>query len=238
MKMFFGGFQKSSLIEYPGKISVVVFTIGCNFRCPFCHNYRLVIPEKYPQEVFSENDILKYLQNKKSLVDAVSITGGEPTLHKEQLVEFMRKVKKLGFLLQLETNGTSPDFISKVIAEGLVDYVAMDIKGPIEKYPLLTGIEKVNVDDIRDSIKIIIKNAPDYEFRTTFVPLLEITDFYKIGELIKGAKKYIIQNFEKHDILNPQTFLEMNAPSKQEALQVAEIVKKYVQDVSVRGFSY
>ncbi len=236
--MIFGGFQKSSLIEYPGKISAVVFTIGCNFRCPFCQNYRLVIPEKYPQDVYSEDDILKYLQKKKNLIDALSITGGEPTLHNEELIRFMRMVKKIGLLLQLETNGTNPEFIEKAISEGLIDYVAMDIKGPLDKYPALTGIKKVNIHNIIKSVNIILNQAPDYEFRTTFVPLLKIADFHKIGKLIKGAKKYIIQKFEKQDVLSPQMFLGMKEPTKQEALQAAEIVKEYVSEAIIRGFSY
>ena len=153
INLLFGGFQKSSLIEYPGAISAVVFTIGCNFRCPFCHNYRLVLPELYPKNTFSEDSILKYLKTKKGIIDAVSITGGEPTLHKEQLIAFMQKVKNLGFLVQLETNGTNPDIINRVISEKLVDYIAMDIKTRFERYTELgvTNLEAVkNIKETRE----------------------------------------------------------------------------------------
>ena len=233
----FGGFQKSSLIEYPEKISAVVFTIGCNFRCPFCQNYRLVLPGMYSQNKYNEDEVLKYLKAKRNLLDAVSITGGEPTLHGIKLIEFIRKVKELGLLVQLETNGSNPSFVKKVIAEHLVDYIAMDIKGPLRKYPLLTGIENFNSEPIIESIKLITKSAPDYEFRTTYVPLLEIDDFHEIGSLIKGARHYIIQKFEAHGVLNPEAFKNKQAPTEKAALRAAEIARKYVEKVTIRGFN-
>lgn len=233
--MKFGGFQKSSLIEYPEKISAVVFTLGCNFRCPFCQNYRLVLPEYFPKSLIDESEILSYLSKKKQLLDAVSITGGEPTLHGENLISFMENLKKMGYLVQLETNGSNPDFVKKVIDLNLVDYLAMDIKAPLRKYPVVTGIKNLDTRPISKTISLIMNSGIDYEFRTTLHPLLEIDDFKEMAHLISGAKIYYLQKYEDSDVLDP-SIRNLLALTYEDALKIKEIVKPFVKKVVIRGF--
>ena len=233
--MKFGGFQRSSLIEYPDKVSAVVFTLGCNFRCPFCQNYQLVIPEHFPKKLYDEKEILEYLKKRKGLLDALSITGGEPTIHGEQLLEFMRKVKNLGYLVQLETNGSNPKFLKKVINEKLVDYLAMDIKAPFEKYPIVTGVPNLDISLISESISIVMNSGVEYEFRTTLHPLLSINDFKKIAQMIKGAKVYYLQKYENENVLDSK-LKNQNPFTYKDALKIKEIVKPYVKTVFIRGF--
>ena len=189
--MNIGGFQKFSLIDYPGKISAVIFTQGCNFRCSYCHN-----PELFgvKSKLISEKEVLDFLESRKKQLEAVVITGGEPTLQLD-LINFLEKVNKLGFLIKLDTNGTNPQIIQKALELNLVDYVAMDIKGPIDKYEEIAGA-KVNTINIVKIIKLIMEKAPDYEFRTTITrEQLKEADIKKIGMLIKGAKKYCLQKY-------------------------------------------
>ena len=189
--MNIGGFQKFSLIDYPGKISAVIFTQGCNFRCPYCHNPELF---ETKSELINEKEVLDFLESRKKQLEAVVITGGEPTLQLD-LINFLEKVNKLGFLIKLDTNGTSPQIIQKALELNLVDYVAMDIKGPIDKYEEIAGV-KVNTMDIVKSIKLIMEKALDYEFRTTITrEQLKKEDIKEIGRLINGAKKYYLQKY-------------------------------------------
>ena len=182
MKIEIGGFQKQSFIDYPKKISSIIFTIGCNFRCPYCHNSNLLYAEKIKN--ISELKILSYLQNNKKYIDGVVITGGEPTLHGD-LPEFIAKVKSFGYSVKLDTNGTNPEMLRKLIKEGLLDFIAMDIKAPLEfqKYNKATGgmlTEKL-FENVKKSIHIIINSGVDYEFRTTLVPtILAKKDVVKI----------------------------------------------------------
>jgi len=189
--MNIGGFQKFSLIDYPGKISAVIFTQGCNFRCAYCHNPELF---ETKSKSINEKEVLDFLESRKKQLEAVVITGGEPTLQLD-LINFLEKVNKLGFLIKLDTNGTKPQIIKKALELNLVDYVAMDIKGPIDKYEEIAGV-KVNTIDIVKSIKLIMKKAPDYEFRTTITrEQLKKEDIKEIGRLINGAKKYRLQRY-------------------------------------------
>ena len=186
-----GGLIKSSLIDYPGKISAIVFTQGCNFRCSFCHNPELL---KFHSTDFDAEEILKFLSTRKGKLDAVVITGGEPTLQKG-LKEFIQEVKEMNFLVKLDTNGSHPVLLQNLIDENLLDYVAMDIKAPLDKYDFITCVN-VDKEKIQKSIDILLKNDVDYEFRTTVVKeLLTFEDFEKIADLINGAKKYYLQKF-------------------------------------------
>lgn len=151
--MVIGGLQKFSLIDYPHKISAIIFTIGCNFRCPFCHNPELVNPKLYPEKI-PEKGVLKFLESRREKLDAVVITGGEPSLHKD-LYQFISKIKSMNFLVKLDTNGTNPHILSKLIKDNLLDYLAMDIKGSLDKYEEIAGI-KVNLENIKESVKIIL----------------------------------------------------------------------------------
>ena len=189
--MNIGGFQKFSLIDYPGKISAVIFTQGCNFRCPYCHNPELL---EISSGVINEKQILDFLESRKKQLEAVVITGGEPTLQSD-LIPFLKKIKQMGFFIKLDSNGSNYKMIKEILELNLVDYVAMDIKGPIGKYAEIAGV-KVNTIDIVKSIKLIMEKAPDYEFRTTITrEQLKKEDIKEIGRLINGAKKYRLQRY-------------------------------------------
>ena len=191
--MRIGGFQKFSLIDFPGKISAIVFTQGCNFRCPYCHNPELVDPESFT-EIIPEEQIFQFLRNRIGKLDAVSITGGEPTLHND-LPDFIRKIKEMGFLVKLDTNGTNPEMISRIIEEGFVDYLAMDIKAPLTKYARITR-SKINEYHILRSAGMIENSGIDYEFRSTLVKhLLTSDDVLKMGNMLGPAKRYFLQKF-------------------------------------------
>jgi pyruvate formate lyase activating enzyme len=191
--MKIGGFQKVSLIDYPGRISAVVFTQGCNFRCPFCHNPELVDPERF-EDLIPEAEILSFLQRRRGRLDAVVITGGEPTMQPE-LVPFIIRLRAMGFQVKLDTNGALPDPIGEMLDRKLLDYVAMDLKAPLERYGEVT---KTMTDQqrIQRSISLIMGSGVDYEFRTTAVKsLLSPADIELIGRLIPGAKRFVLQKF-------------------------------------------
>lgn len=199
--MIIGGFQRFSLIEYPEKISAVVFTQGCNFRCPYCHNPELV-NDRDPQNLISEEEIFSFLEKRKNKLDAVVVTGGEPLLQPD-LLEFFERTKMMGYLTKLDTNGSNSESIRKLIDAKVVDYIAMDVKAPLEKYQEITNFD-IDQGKIRHSIESIMNSGVDYEFRTTIVKSqLTKTDILKIGELIKGAKLYILQRFVPSKVLDP-----------------------------------
>jgi pyruvate formate lyase activating enzyme len=191
--MKIGYVHKTSFIDYPGKISAVVFTQGCNFRCPYCHNPELVDPDRYCENIFME-DVYSYLEKRRGKLDAVVITGGEPTLHID-LIQFIQKVKTLGYLVKLDTNGSRPKVIQEAVQKNLLDYIAMDIKAPWDKYSLVVG-SLVNITDIKKSIALIMGSGISYEFRTTLVSsLLEPGDVQNVAKMIRGAKLYVLQKF-------------------------------------------
>lgn len=201
--MIIGGLQKMSLVDYPEKISAIVFTQGCNFRCRFCYNPMLVWPltelgeKKYQQglSLISEADLFDFLKSRQGKLDAIVITGGEPTLHRD-LPEFLRKIKDLGFLIKLDTNGTNPEAVKKLLDQKLLDYIAMDIKGPDDKYEAVVGVP-VDLEKIKESVKIISKSGLPYEFRTTIAPgVLNKDDIAPIGEIIRGAAHWYLQKFK------------------------------------------
>ena len=193
-----------TLIEYPGKVSALIYTEGCNFRCPFCHNAELVLPGKY-KSLIPEKEVLQLLQERSGFLDALAITGGEPTLQPD-LIEFLYKVKDLGLLVKLDSNGSRPEVLKLALHLKLVDYVAMDVKTTFDKYDSLIGAQ-CNCNDIKDSIDIIRGFAPDYEFRTTVAPTITQDDLYDVAEYIKGSKRYYLQKFityEDKDLINPE----------------------------------
>jgi pyruvate formate lyase activating enzyme len=191
--MQIGGFQKFSLIDYPGQVASVIFTRGCNFRCPFCHNSELVEPSLFQERVSGE-DVLDFLRKRQGYLDAVVITGGEPTLQTD-LFDFMRTLKNMGYLVKLDTNGSNPHVIGQVIKNRLADYIAMDIKSSFDRYSEAAGT-KVDTADIKKSISMIIHSGLQHEFRTTMVnPLVFPEDVREIKRLIAGAETYTIQKF-------------------------------------------
>lgn len=229
--MLIGGLQKTSLIDYPGNISAIIFTQGCNFRCPYCHNPELVKPKLFGSRI-SEDELFDFLESKKGKLDAISITGGEPTLQPD-LYDFIKKIKAMGFKVKLDSNGTNFEVLKKLIAEKLIDYVAMDIKAPIEKYEEVVRM-KVDLETIKKSVNLIISSDIESEFRTTIVKsLLSFEDFEKIGELISGAPYYVVQKFVESKAIDEDVFnFEMYDDEGYE--KIASIMSKYVKRVEIR----
>ncbi len=233
MKMKIGGLQKLTLIDYPGKIATTVFLIGCNFRCAFCYNSAIVLPEKIKkQKPIPQKEFFNFLKERKSLLDAVCIGGGEPTIYKD-LPNFIKKIKKLGFLVKLDTNGTNPTMLKQLIDKKLIDYAAMDIKAPKEKYELVCQ-KKVNIKNIEKSIQILKEGKIDYEFRTTIVPTLhEKEDILKILKWIRPSKKYYLQNFSPKTTINLK--LESVKPYSQEyLLEIQKLLEPFFETCQVR----
>ncbi len=228
--MIFGGLEKCTLIDYPGKTACVVYTIGCNFRCPYCHNPELV--DETVTETFSEEEVLAFLDTRKGLLDGVVITGGEPTLHNDLLL-FMEKVKEKGFLVKLDSNGTRPDVLKEAVARKLVDYIAMDIKAPLANYSGAVA-RPVDIEKIQESITFLITSPVDYEFRTTIVKsLLSEEDILTIGKEIEGAKRYVLQAFVPIKVLNPQ--LKKKISYSQEELEIfRHKLQSYVTYCTIR----
>jgi pyruvate formate lyase activating enzyme len=226
------GLERSSLLDYPGKISAIIFTHGCNLRCPYCHNPELVIEGFEQNKSFSEEEILNFLESRKGKLDALVITGGEPLVQSE-LLPFIKKVKDMGFLIKLDSNGTFPDRLKDFIDTGLIDYVAMDVKYPkigYVKNSMIPGVAK----KIERSIKIIMDSGLDYEFRTTYVkPLHSLESAEGIGKMIKGAKNYYIQNFRPGKTIDP-TLTKKNSFTTKELEQIKKTIGKYVENVQIR----
>ncbi len=230
--MNMGGLQKFTLLDYPGKIAAVVFAMRCNFNCPFCHNPELVDPEKIKkQPVIPEKDFFDFLKQRKGRLEGICVTGGEPTLYQD-LPDFIRKIKNLGFSVKLDTNGTNPEILEKLIKENLIDYLAMDIKGPPEKYHEITR-SKIGLERIKKSVKLI-KNFPEYEFRTTILPCFhKKEDLIKIGEWLKGSKKYFLQQFRPHKTLDP-SFEKEKSYSSEDLAEFRRLLQPYFGHCGVR----
>ena len=204
--MEIGGIQKTTLIDYPGKIATTVFIIGCNFRCPFCYSSELVLPAKIKnQPRISRADFFDFLRERRELLDGVVICGGEPTIHQE-LPDFVKEIKRLGFLVKLDTNGSKPEMLEKLIKNELLDYIAMDVKGPKEKYDFFSGTnDNIDINGIEKSLNILKKEVIEYEFRTTIAPGLSKEDILKIVKWIGPAKRYFLQEVKlDKEIVNPQ----------------------------------
>ena len=261
-----GGIQKTTLVDFPNKVAAIVFTQGCNFRCGYCHNPSLLV---YPplegglksvisgwginskthlhltSKGESAKDFFSFLQTRIGKLDGVVITGGEPTLQ-SGLYDFIKEIKQMGFEVKLDTNGTNPDVVERLINDNLLDYIAMDIKAPLEKYPQIVNFaslskaegvrERVDflLNNIQKSVNLIISSKIDYEFRTTVIKSqLSFDDFEKIGQMIKGAKRYYLQKFVSSEILdknlkNAQTYTD------EEFIMLCQNLKKYVEFVDYR----
>jgi pyruvate formate lyase activating enzyme len=229
--MIIKGLQKFTLIDYPGKLACTLFTFGCNFRCPYCQNPELIIDNG--QKPISEAWILNFLYQRRSFLDGVCITGGEPTIQPD-LLEFIKELKRLGYNVKIDTNGSNPKLINQMIQNKLIDFIAMDVKAPLKKY---RKIVKTNIEEnlIEESIKIIMEKAPDYEFRLTVVPtLINEEDLHLIGKLVEGAKKMYIQQFKTEKTLD-ENFKKINPFTKEELLRFRDILKNYVEFCDVRG---
>ena len=231
--MQIGGLQKLTLIDYPGRLAATVFLCGCNFRCPWCYSSELVLPEKIKnQPKISEKEFFDFLKERKTLLEGLVLCGGEPTYHKE-LPDLIKKIKKLGFLVKLDTNGSNPKMIKKLIDNKLIDYVAMDVKLPKEKYPKIYG-KRVKIKNIEESIKILKNEKIDSEFRTTVVPtILKKEDILKIARWISPAKKYFLQNFRPEKTVDPK--FEKIKPYPQEyLLEIQKAISPFFETCQVR----
>ena len=201
--MRIGGYQKMTLIDYPGVIATTIFTVGCSFRCPFCHNPELVLGSGMSASGNQEEEFFEFLQKRKGKLEGVCITGGEPTIQKD-IVEFIQKVKEMGFAIKLDTNGTRPDVLKKLLDLKLLDFVAMDIKNQLKNYNKTTGV-KADSKRIKLSVDLIMNSRVPYELRTTVVPGIHTEeDFLKIAEWIKGAEAYYLQEYREKIILDPK----------------------------------
>lgn len=228
--MKLAGIQKVTLLDYPGHIACTVFTRGCNFRCPFCHNMELVTNFDNSKDI-DENEIIEFLKTRAGKLEGVCITGGEPLIS-DEVFSFMRKIKEIGFKIKLDTNGTFPQRINTALKEKLIDMIAMDIKSSENNYNFVAGVN-VDIDKIKESISIIRNCGIDYEFRTTCVKgLHERNDFEGIGKLILGADKYYLQNFRQVENVTPDNLCGF----KKEELEIFKtIVEKYVKFADIRG---
>ena len=228
MKIY--GLQKMTLLDFPGKVACTVFLGLCDFRCPFCHNFELV--DGSAPVLYEEEEFFDYIAKRRGLLDGVAITGGEPCIHKD-LPDFMARIKDMGFLVKLDTNGNHPAVLKEVLDRGLADYVAMDIKNSPDKYAMTAGLDHFDMTKVKESISLLINSDIDYEFRTTVVnELHQKEDFTEIGELIKGAKKYFLQNFTDRDTV---PFGGFNPASKQDLEAFAWEAGKFVESVEIRG---
>lgn len=229
--MIIKGLVKSSTIDYTGKLCAVVFLPDCNFRCPYCQNPDLILtPDKL--KTHTEKEFLDFLKERKEFLDAVCISGGEPTLHKD-LPAFIKKIKHLGYLVKLDTNGSRPDMIKKLLKEKLLDYIAMDIKAPLEKYKKLTGFGET--EKITETTHLIISSSVEHEFRTTLLPDLHTKeDILKMAEQTNGAKRFFLQQFRPETTLDP-TYQNKKPYSKKQLNQFAKLLEPRFEEVGVRG---
>ncbi len=225
------GLQKMTLLDYPGRVACTLFTGNCNLRCPFCHNATLVLsPHDMP--IYTEEEILSFLRKRQTLLDGVCVTGGEPLLQKD-IVPFLHKVKALGFSVKLDTNGFQPAVLKEIVAAGLADYVAMDVKNRMEKYAETVGIAKPDLDAVEESIDFLLSGAVDFEFRTTVVRELHtVRDIEQLAHRIQGAPRYFLQSFvDSGNLIGTH----MSAVPKEEMLQMQAAAARYVKNTQLRG---
>ena len=219
-----------TLLDFPGHVACTVFTGGCDMRCPFCHNYELVDGSAPP--IMEEEELFAFLEKRKGLLDGVAFTGGEPCLQKN-LPDLMKRVKQMGYSIKLDTNGNHPDMLRRMMEEGLLDYVAMDIKNSPDKYALTAGLRQIDMGPIRESVKMLMEGPVNYEFRTTCVAQFhEEEDFVKIGEWLEGAKAYFLQSFTDRDSV---PFGNLTAPTREEIYTFCRTVQRFIPNTHVRG---
>ena len=224
------GLQKLTLLDYPGKVACTVFIAGCNMRCPFCHNFELV--ENIPPAVCDDTELLSFLEKRKGMLDGVCLTGGEPLLN-PRTPELMRAVKRMGYSLKLDTNGTSPGMLSDILGEGLADYVAMDIKNSRDRYALTAGLDFFDTSAVDECIRILMEGGCDYELRTTVVRELHDEDSFRdIASWCAGAKRFVLQSFTDRDTVR---YSGLSAPTDEELSVYKAILSETIEDVSIRG---
>lgn len=232
--MQISGIQKTTLLDYPGKVSTIIFTLGCNFRCHYCHNFEFVLPEhvkNVANDLISEDAFFNFLKSREWFLDGVVISWWEPTLQKD-IYEFSKKIKEVGFLVKIDTNWRDPKIIKKLIDNQIIDYIAMDIKNPIEKYDEIVNID-FNPKDILETINLLLEGKVDYEFRSTVAKWAHtIEDIENMSKLINWAKKYFLQNYRPEIRLNPEFIAE--GFTSEELLEMKKIAQNFVQKCEIR----
>ena len=230
--MKISGIQKLTLLDYPGKVACTLFTSGCNFRCPFCHNAGLVLPDKLEEASISEDEVMSFLKKRAGMLDGVAITGGEPLLHTD-MPEFLEKIKNLGYKIKLDTNGSNPKLLKDIVNAGLVDRVAMDIKNAPDEYNKTAGCS-VDMEKIEESKDFLLTGTCDYEFRTTVVKGIHTREsLIAAAKWISGAKEYYLQQFkDSGNLIEPDAFEPFDEKDMHE---LADAVRPFVPTVEVRG---
>lgn len=229
--MIIAGLQKLTLLDYPGKMAATIFTQGCNFRCPFCYNSSL-LGSSAAENPISEAELLAFLQKRRGMLDAVCISGGEPLLHQD-IASLIEKIKELGYLVKLDTNGSRPQQMQQLVEQGLLDYIAMDIKNAKNRYAETAGVSGMGLEAIEKSVDYLLQGNIDYEFRTTIVKELHTPqDIVSIAKWLQGAKKYYLQSFRAEgDVLIDG----LHACSSEELAEMLNIVRQYVPAAELRG---
>ncbi len=228
--MIICGLQKMTLLDYPGRVACTVFLGGCNFRCPYCHNYEIVSGPLTPE--MTVDDFLRFLDKRHGLLDGVAVTGGEPCLQPD-LPDLLETIQKAGFPVKLDTNGSNPAMLKRLLDGGLVNYVAMDIKNSPEKYAQTAGLARVDLAPIRESVRLLMTSGIEYEFRTTVVDELHTAkDIEAIGQWISGASRYCLQPFTDRETVPFEGF---HAPAPERLEEYLGIIRPYVAQAAVRG---
>ena len=227
------GIQKLTLLDYPGVVACTVFTAGCNFRCPFCHNAMLVLPEQIDDECLTDDEVFGFLKKRKGVLDGVAVTGGEPLLHAD-MPEFLARVKELGYKIKLDTNGSNPELLSEIVKNKLVDRVAMDIKNAPEEYARTIRLKSFDIAPVERSKEMLLRGDIDYEFRTTVVKGIHTKEsLIGAAKWIEGAKEYYLQQFkDSGNLILPDG---LSAYDEKQMHALADAVRDYVPTVEVRG---
>ena len=227
------GIQKLTLLDYPGVVACTVFTAGCNFRCPFCHNAMLVLPEQIDDECLTDDEVFGFLKKRRGVLDGVAVTGGEPLLHAD-MPEFLARVKELGYKIKLDTNGSNPELLSEIVKNKLVDRVAMDIKNAPEEYARTIGLKSFDIAPVERSKEMLLRGDIDYEFRTTVVKGIHTKEsLIGAAKWIEGAKEYYLQQFkDSGNLILPDG---LSAYDEKQMHALADAVRDYVPTVEVRA---
>ena len=229
--MNIGGIQKTSVLDYPDKLCAIIWTSGCNLRCPFCYNKDLVFNKL---DLLDNTDVLNFLRKRKGKLEALSISGGEPLIQ-DDIFDFISKVKKMNYLIKIDTNGTFPKKLKILINENLVDYIAMDIKAPKDKYNKLSG-RNININKIEESVEIIKNYAPYYEFKTTVIPkMLDKNDILKIAKWLEGSKMYYLQQFNNDSPMISSNLKSFKPYSQEYLYEIINEIKSFFEKCELRG---